>query len=40
MIKQNSDTFWAQATIILVLMLVVHVWGGDPGRIELLLLSR
>lgn len=38
--KQNSDPFLAQASAMLVIMLVMYAIGSEPGNLDLLIASR
>ena len=40
MIKQKSDPFLAQTLVMLAVLLVMYVIGGDSGGIEHLLAAR
>lgn len=40
MIKQKSDPFLVQASMMLVILLVVYVIGGDTGSFDHLLSAR
>jgi hypothetical protein len=40
MIKQKSDPFLAQTTVMLAILLVMYVMGGDAGSFDHLLAVR
>jgi len=40
MIKQNSDSFLAQTSVMLLILLVMYVINGDVGSIDHLLAAR
>jgi|APLak6261673822_1056097.scaffolds.fasta_scaffold01884_5 hypothetical protein len=40
MIKQKSDPFLAQTSVMLAVLLVMYVLGGDAGSLDYLLAAR
>jgi len=40
MIKHNSDPFLAQTSVMLVVLLVMYVLGGDTVTVDQLLVTR
>ncbi len=40
MIKRKSDPFLAQASVMLVIMLVMYALGGDNGNLDHLIAAR
>lgn len=40
MIKHKSDPFLAQASVMLVIMLVMYALGGDSGNLDHLIAAR
>lgn len=38
--KQDSDPFLAQASVMLVVMLVMYALGGEPANLDHLIAAR
>lgn len=38
--KHDSDPFLAQASVMLVIMLVMYAIGGEPGNLDHLIAAR
>jgi len=40
MVKQKNDPFLAQTSVMLVILLVMYVVGGDTAAVDHLLITR